>query len=119
MPLDEKYYIHHLSTYNVKKFEQGYMKYADIEADLRFQAGERASFMKLCFTLPVYFFVYFFWQGAWRSGKPGLIMVVQFMIYRFNTWARIWELENGVTIQSIEKNYDLIREDILKKIELQ
>ena len=41
------------------------------------------------------------------------------MIYRFNTWARIWELENGVTIQSIEKNYNRIREDILKKIELQ
>lgn len=119
MPLDEKYYIHHLSTYNVKKFEQGYMKYADIEADLRFQAGERSSFLKMFFTILVYFFMYYFWHGAWRSGKPWLIMVVQFMIYRFNTWARIWELENGVTIQSIEKNYDLIREDILKKIESQ
>jgi hypothetical protein len=35
----------------------------------------------------------------------------------FNTWAKIWEMENNITISSIEKNYDLIRKDILKDIE--
>ncbi len=117
MPLEEKYYIHHLSTYNVKKFEQGYLKYGDIEADLRFQDGERTSFLKLTVTIFTYFFIYYIWQGAWRSWKAGLIMVTQFMIYKFNTWAKIWELENNITLLSIEKNYDAIREDILQEIE--
>lgn len=44
-------------------------------------------------------------------------MVMQFIIYMFNTWAKIWEMENNITISSIEKNYDLIRKDILKDIE--
>ena len=44
-------------------------------------------------------------------------MVMQFMIYMFNTWAKIWEMENNITISSIEENYNLIREEILKEIE--
>lgn len=118
MPLEEKYYMHHLSVYNVKKFEQGYMKYSDIEAELKFKEGEKSSLFVLFVKIPAYFFIYFFWQGAWRNGKAGFIMVMQFMIYMFNTWAKIWEMENNITIPSIEKNYDLIREDILKEIEV-
>ena len=47
MPLDERFYMHHLSVYNVKKFEQGYMKYSDIEAELKFKDGERSSLFML------------------------------------------------------------------------
>jgi hypothetical protein len=43
-------------------------------------------------------------------------MVMQYMFFFFNVWAKHWELENKISLESIEESYNKIRENILNEI---
>ena len=116
MPKDENFFYHHLSLYNVKKCEMWFSLYSDIESKMLFEAGKKNSVIRVLAKIWYYFFQYFFLHWAWRNGKAWFIMVMQFMFLFFNVWAKQWELENDITLKSIEKNYNKIKDDILKKI---
>jgi hypothetical protein len=84
MPLSDQYFIHHLSLYNLQKFELGHSKYSTIEAKMRFDSGEKVSFLKLFIKLLGIFIKYYCIDGAWREGKAGFIMVMQYIFFTFN-----------------------------------
>jgi hypothetical protein len=69
-------------------------------------------FFKIIGTFVKYYII----DGAWKHWKAGLIMVMQFSFFTFNIWAKQWELENEITLESIEAKYDNIRNKILKDI---
>lgn len=117
MPIGEEYMVHHLSVYNVKKFELWHSNYSDLEAKIRFDRGEKVSFVKLLGRIVLYFMKYYFWDWAWRSGIPGLIMVMQYLFFMFNIGAKQRELEHNVTLESVEESYNRMREKVLSDIE--
>jgi hypothetical protein len=43
-------------------------------------------------------------------------MIMQYMFFYFNVWAKHYELEKNISLESIEKNYNIIREENLKDI---
>jgi glycosyltransferase involved in cell wall biosynthesis len=105
--------IHHLSQYNIGKFELAHNRYSNIEANMRFQLWEKSSFSKMFIIIFWYFIKYYFIDWAWKSWKGWFIMVMQYMFFMFNIWAKQRELENNITLKSIEKNYNIIRGEIL------
>lgn len=116
MPMKEEYVFHHLSLYNIKKFELAHSKYSDIEAEHHFKAGSRHGVFWIIGKLFFYFIQYYFINGAWKSGIPGFIFVMQYMFFFFNCWAKEWELQNSITLETIEENYNQIRREILADI---
>lgn len=117
MPLEDIFYIHHLSLYNLVKFEIGHSKYSSIESQMRYDAGEKVSFSLLILKTLWIFIKYYFVDWAWKSWIPWFIMVMQYVFFTFNIGAKQWELENSITLNSIESNYNIIREKYLTKIE--
>lgn len=117
LPLADIYYVHHLSLYNLVKFEIGHSKYSSIESQMRYDAWEKVSFPLLILKTLGIFIKYYFVDWAWKSWKPWLIMVMQYVFFTFNIGAKQWELENNITLKSIEDDYNLIREKYLTKIE--
>lgn len=115
-PKTDSYIIHHLSLYNIKKFEMAHSNYSDIEAMHHFKAWSNHGVWWILAKLAFYFVQYYFINGAWKSGKPGFIFVMQYMFFFFNCWAKEWELQNNITLESIEENYNTIRKEILSEI---
>jgi glycosyltransferase involved in cell wall biosynthesis len=106
-PRDE-FSIYHCSTYTISKFEIGHSKYSDIEAR---QEG-KFQIRKLLF--PVKFFVrHYLFKRPWQFGIGGFIYVMQYCFFYFNIQAKKWEIENGITLDSIEAKYDAIKEKLL------
>lgn len=105
--------VHHFSTYNIQKITTNYNIYTDIESKMRFDDWQKVSFIKLFIKLFAFFILYFFIEWWYKSGKAWLIMVIQMMIYFFNVWAKQRELENNVTLDSIENNYTNIKTKML------
>ncbi|GAM11005.1 putative glycosyltransferase [Geobacter sp. OR-1] len=110
LPVCDGYSVYHCSTYNLQKFEIAHSKYSDIEA-------LRGSFSPVrIFTEPVKWFIkWYFLRGAWKSGWAGFIMVMQYVFFFFNLQAKRWERENGITLESIEENYDRVKERLLRE----
>lgn len=113
LPMVDELAVNHCSTYNVKKFELAHSGYSDLEARLRYDSGRRFSGGMLL-VRPAYFFCrIFFLEGGWRSGWGGLIMAMQYAIFFFNVYAKLWEIQHGVTLESIEGHYDRFKEELL------
>ncbi|KKU90616.1 MAG: Glycosyl transferase, family 2 [Microgenomates group bacterium GW2011_GWA1_48_10] len=114
-PKADAYSIHHFSTYDIVKFEQGHSRYSTEEARAYIRLGRHFSGLRLI-GRPVYFFLRFMIVGgAWRWGWRGLIITAQYCFYFFNIEAKMWELEHGVTLESMERDYDKMKENLLEK----
>ncbi|MBI4095135.1 MAG: hypothetical protein HY435_03010 [Candidatus Liptonbacteria bacterium] len=113
LPRGEKYAVHHFSTYDVSKFEAAHGKYSTEEAKANLRLGRHFSGLKLV-GKPIYFFLkYMIVGGAWRWGWRGLIITAQYCFYFFNIQAKMWEIENNVTVESMEKTYDSMKDKLL------
>lgn len=114
LKVSDEYSIHHFSTYNITKFQTKHNSYSDIEAKQRFDDGFNFSLKKLLF-IPIYVFIkYYIINGSWKSGLPGFIMTLEYCFFFFNIEAKLWELQNNITIESIEKKYDILKEEMIK-----
>lgn len=112
LPRKDAYSLYHCSTYDVRKFELAHSGYSTTESH---NAGARFSPVHML-LYPLYFFLrYYLLAGEWKNGWPGFIMTMQYCFFYFNLQAKLWERENGVTLDSIEKNYDAIKEDLLRE----
>lgn len=115
LPKKDKYAIHHFSTYNVERFEIAHSRYSTLEAESNLALGKKFSGFKLVCRPIYYFFKYLIKGGAWRWGWRGIIIAAQYAFYFFNIYAKMWEIENKVTIESIEKQYSEMKGRLLKK----
>ncbi len=113
LPMNDSYSIHHFSTYNISKFEIAHSKYSDIEAKQKFENGVKFSRLKL-FLHPIMIFLrYYFINGGWKSGWRGFFMTMQYCFFFFNGQAKIWELENDIILETIEKSYDRLKDEMI------
>ncbi len=109
LPREKDYYIHHLSVYNVWKFELAHNRYSNIESQMLFNSWIKSSLPKTILKI-IYFFIKFYFVEWWyKSWKKWFIMVMQYMFFYFNVWAKQYELDNNITIESIEDNYNNIK----------
>ena len=111
--LDSKEYaVRHYSLYDVNKFVAGHLKYANMEAQQKFEDGKKFSVYRLIGGMVRYFFMYY--KLAWRSGIRGLIASLLNAFFRGMVYMRLYELEHDITLESIETQF---REDKIKLLE--
>lgn len=117
LPNRDEYAVHHFSTYDLAKFEQGHSLYSTEEAKANLALGRHFSGLKLI-GKPIYFFLkYMIVGGAWRWGWRGFIIALQYCFYFVNIQAKMWEREHGVSLGSIEAAYDTLKEKLLEDFE--
>ncbi len=112
LPNKEKYALKHFSTYDEKKFVAGYMKYAELESQEKFNRGEKFSLIKTIAAMLRYFLMYIVF--GFKNGKLGLLVALNYAFYRLMTYTRLYELENNITLERIEENYSKKKEALLK-----
>lgn len=114
LPMQDKYAIYHCSTYNINKFEAAHCRYSEIEAQSLFERETKCTF-KMLVIRPIYLFLKFYFIGGGRKhGYAGLIMIMQYFFYFFNVYAKLWEKQAGITLETIESNYDVVKDKLLQ-----
>ena len=115
LPSKKECAIYHYSSYNLKKFILSHLTYAEIEAQGRFQDGRRFNFLRMLISMARYFYIYI--KSGFRSGALGFLVAMSYSFFRFMMFFQLYELEHGITIEDVEKNYSKSKEELLKEIE--
>jgi glycosyltransferase involved in cell wall biosynthesis len=110
LPIDDDYSIYHCSTYNLRKFEIAHSAYSSVEAEM----VEGFSPISLLWGPVKWFLKHYVKKGGWRGGWGSFILVMQYCFFYFNVQAKAWEKAQGITLESIENKYDLIKERLIK-----
>ena len=115
LPNKEEYAIRHYSAYNIKKFVSSHLPYIENEAAERFANGRKSNFLRMLISMARYFFLYA--KDGYKSGKLGFFIAISYAFFRFMMFFQLYELEHGITIEDVEKNYSKSKEKLLKEIE--
>lgn len=110
LPNRLSYAIRHFSTYNEHKFVTGYLRYTEFEAEEKFAKGERFSLIKMIAAIVRYGWIY---RKSMRVWPLGVIIVLNHMFSRLMVYSKVYELQHGITLESIEDSYTKEREKML------
>lgn len=114
LPDCEQYAVRHYSLYDMHKFVVGHLNYGEVEAMQKFEEGKKFSLYYLLGGMVRYFFMYY--KLAWRSGTRGLIASLLNAFFRCMVYSKVYELEQGITLESIEENYRKDKIKLLKDL---
>ncbi len=105
----------HFSTYNIDKFVTGHLKYAKTEAFDKQKNNKKFSVIRMLAAMIRYLCI--FCKSGYKNGILGLIVMISYAFSRFMVYVKLYELEKGITIESVENNYSKTKEKLLKEFE--
>jgi len=106
--------VRHYSLYNQNKFINTHLRYAEIEAQQKFNDGKRFSTMRMIAAMLRYFFL--FYKFGFKKHTPNLITSLTYSFFRLMAYARLYEIENNITLEGMESKYNEDREKILNEL---
>ncbi len=116
LPNKDSYAVKHFSTYDMRKFVTGHMRYAETEAAEKFASGVKFSLIKMLAAMIRYMWIY--GRFSYKNGSLGLIIMLHYAFFRLMAYTKLFELEHQITLENIEKNYALKKDILLKDFEL-
>lgn len=85
--------IHH-SHRSVKDFLHMLNNYTDMEADLLVSAGAHSGIVQMIYYPVRSFIGRFIYKQGYLDGYHGFVLSILMSLYRFTTWAKVWEKEH-------------------------
>lgn len=110
----EEYALKHFSTYNLNKFINGHMRYAEAEALEKFAAGKKFSTLRMVAAMIRYCWIY---RRCLKLGSLGLIILLNYSFFRVMAYSRLYELENKIDIDGIEESYSKAKDKMLQEFD--
>ncbi|MDD2757940.1 MAG: glycosyltransferase [Patescibacteria group bacterium] len=111
LPDKEEFALKHFSVYNIGKFVGSHWRYAEEEALEKYRRGKKFSVLRMLAGMIRYWWIY---RKSLKNGSLGLIIVLSYSFFRLMSYARLYELERGISLESIEGNYSVLKEKMLK-----
>jgi len=115
LPNKKEYAICHYSTYDLKKFVLAHLRYAEEEAEQRHNEGQKFNLFRTIGSMIRYFILYA--KNGFKSGIIGILVGISYAFFRFMMFFRVYELEHGISLESMEEKYSKAKEKLLKDIE--
>lgn len=114
VPASDQTSLWHFSSYNTCRLELAHNRYAELEARQRHEVlKQKFSGVRALWKLVFYFWGTYIGLGGFRGGWPGLFISIQIAYFKFSIEARLWEYDNNVTLEEIERRYDFLKESLL------
>ncbi len=109
------YAVNHFSVYDMRKFVMGHLRYAEVEAEQKFTRGEKFSAIKMFAAMIRYMWIY--GKNGYKNGLFGIIVMMFYAFFRLMAYTKLYELENNITIDEVEKKYNVLKEKMMKDFE--
>ncbi len=103
LPMIDEYAIRHFSLYDLNKFISAHLNYAEIEALDRFESGRKFGFFVMTKSI-LKEFVYWYKDG-YKNKLLGLMVAIMYCFFRFMVFFRLYEIENGLTLETMGNDY--------------
>jgi|GEM_PF-797789 len=115
LPNKLEYAIRHFSLYDVNKFVNGHLRYANAEAEEKLEIGKKFSLWYMFGSMGHYF--YLFYRRGFRAGAKGFFVSLLYAFFRLMVFVRLFELERGITLESIEAEFAKEKKKIVSEVE--
>jgi glycosyltransferase involved in cell wall biosynthesis len=116
LPQNKAMAMRHFSLYDLNKFIPAHLRYANTEAEQKFKDGKRLSLVYLLGSMGRYFYL-FYLKGGMRAGIRGLMVGFLYASFRVMLSMRLYELEHGLNLETIEAEYAKAKIELVKEIE--
>jgi glycosyltransferase involved in cell wall biosynthesis len=117
VPASNQTSLWHFSSYNTCRLELAHNRYAELEAKQRHEIlNQKFSGIRALWKLVFYFWGTYIGLGGFRGGWPGLFISVQIAYFKFSIEARLWEYDNNVSLEEIQRRYDFLKETLLANV---
>ena len=111
--LEGKYFIHHFISNTAKSYLAVIDRYTDVEMH---ETGRTGGVARIVIAPLRMFVKNFLIMGGYRGGIPVFFLVCQMVIYRWLAVMKLYEAQNGVNRNQIERSNDKIRDRILSQL---
>jgi len=112
---DIHFMFYQFRDYDASWSEVKHGQYNDVNAMQIYQCGEHYSFFKMIFTSLKFFFIEYFYHGAYKQGHLGFMHAY----YRFHLfmglYLRLWDIEHNLQKDQITELHNSIRGKLLAK----
>lgn len=115
LPNKLEYAIRHFSLYDLNKFVGGHLRYAIAEAEEKKKVGKHFSLGYMSGSMVRYF--YLFYKRGFRAGIKGLLVSLLYVFFRLMVFVKLYELENNITLESIENSFAVKKRQMVEEIE--
>ena len=113
LPNSGEFALMHFSLYNLEKFLPGHMRYAVAEAGQKFSEGKKFKVSIMLGAMLRYFWLYY--RNGYKNGIVGLIIALNYAFFRFMVYVKLYELEKGIDLESIENKYIESKNELLRE----
>ncbi|MBN21787.1 MAG: hypothetical protein CL678_10935 [Bdellovibrionaceae bacterium] len=86
--------ILHDPTFNIDRFITKMNQYTSIEAQDRYNQGQRTHLLKIFFAIPAMFYKNWIYYGAYKDGVHGVIISLLEGVSRFVRHVKMWQIQN-------------------------
>ncbi len=115
LPTCDDFAIRHFSLYNLSKFTTNHLAYAEAEAEQKYVNGKRYSMIRMLAAMMRYFWL--FYRHNWRNGVVGFMTALSYANFRLLTYFHLYEKENDVTLETIEKQFVIEKKKIIDSLD--
>ncbi len=107
----EEFALKHFSSYTIHKFILGHLRYAEDEALEKFERGTKFSALKMLAAMVRYIYIY--GKYSYKNGILGLLIMLNYAFFRLMAYTKLYELEHGISLDTVEESYSKEKEKIL------
>lgn len=118
LPQKKEFAMRHFSLYDLNKFIPAHLRYANTEAEQKFNDGKRISLFYLFGSMGRYFYL-FYCKGGFRAGLRGLFVGLLYIFFRLMVGVRLFEMEHNLNLETIEAEYAKEKKRMVDEIESQ
>lgn len=116
LPIKKEYSIRHYSLYDVNKFVSKHLQYAIAEAKMKNAEGKKFTVFYMLGSMLNYFWL--FYKRGWRAGVRGFYGALLYSFFRLMVAVKLYEEENSLNLETIEKAFRQGKAEIVNEIEL-
>lgn len=109
----KEHVVHHFISSTTKSQLQTTDRYTDIDSTMSPKESIFISLLKIVKTFVMNYFI----RGAYKAGVAGLFMSIQTGLYQLLLAMKSYEYNHQITTTKIEERNDLIRDNILSKLQ--
>jgi glycosyltransferase involved in cell wall biosynthesis len=115
LPWKKEYAIRHFSLYDLNKFVSAHLNYAQKEAEEKHKEGKKFSLFYMLGSPAKYFWL--FYKRGWRLGIKGLYIALLYSSFRLMVAVKLYELENNLTLETIEESFAKEKKKLVEEAE--